>query len=76
MTSLGINAIITLVSHVVFIWLSFNILQVVDWQKIYNKSNPRMLQLLVAFISIALGYTVSSFFLNIISVSQNLTLLF
>ncbi|WP_125763623.1 DUF1146 family protein [Companilactobacillus hulinensis] len=76
MTSLGINAIITLVSHVVFIWLSFNILQVVDWRKIYNKSNPRMLQLLVAFVSIALGYTVSSFFLNIISVSQNLTLLF
>ncbi|WP_125568610.1 MULTISPECIES: DUF1146 family protein [Companilactobacillus] len=76
MTSLGINAIITLVSHVVFIWISFNALQVVDWRKIYNKSNPRMLQLLVAFVSIALGYTVSSFFLNIISVSQNLTLLF
>ncbi|WP_025024258.1 MULTISPECIES: DUF1146 family protein [Companilactobacillus] len=76
MTSLGIHAIITLVSHVVFIWISFNALQVVDWRKIYNKSNPRMLQLLVAFVSIALGYTVSSFFLNIISVSQNLTLLF
>jgi conserved hypothetical integral membrane protein len=76
MKSLGVNAIFTLISHVVFIWLSFNFLQVIDWKKIYNGSNPRLLQLLIAFISIALGYTVSSFFLNIISVSQNLTLLF
>lgn len=77
MQNLGVNAIFALVSHLVFIWLSFNCLQVIDWKKIYNKSvNPRMLQLLIAFLAIALGYTVSSFFLNIISVSQNLTLLF
>ncbi|AUI70948.1 DUF1146 family protein [Companilactobacillus alimentarius] len=76
MTNLGINAIITLVSHIIFIWISFNILQVVDWKKIYNKTNPKMLQLLVAFISIALGYTVSSFFMSIFSLSQNIVLLF
>jgi conserved hypothetical integral membrane protein len=57
MTNLGINAIITLVSHIIFIWISFNALQAVDWKKIYNKTNPKMLQLLVAFIAIALGYT-------------------
>jgi len=76
MTSLGINAIITLISHIVFIWISFNVLQVVDWKKLYNKTNPKMLQLLVAFIAIALGYTVSSFFMSIFSLAQNITLLF
>lgn len=45
MTNIGINAIITLISHVIFIWISFNVLQVVDWKKIYNKTNPKMLQL-------------------------------
>nr|WP_300561892.1 DUF1146 family protein [Companilactobacillus sp.] len=75
MHSLGITAIITIVSNLFFIWLSYNALQAVDWRKIYDKNNTRMLQLLVALISIALGYTVSSFFLSIINVSQNLTLL-
>ncbi|WP_057881758.1 DUF1146 family protein [Companilactobacillus kimchiensis] len=76
MTNIGMNAIITLISHVIFIWISFNALQAVDWKKIYNKSNPKMLQLLVAFIAIALGYTVSSFFMSIFSLSQNIALLF
>ncbi|MFD1471494.1 DUF1146 family protein [Companilactobacillus mishanensis] len=76
MRSLGLTAIITIISHLLFIWLSYNALQAIDWRKIYNKSNPKMLQLLVALVSIALGYTVSSFVLSLISVSQNLTLLF
>lgn len=75
MHSLGITAIITIISHLFFIWLSYNALQAIDWRKIYNKNNTKMLQLLVALISIALGYTVSSFLLSIINVSQNLTLL-
>lgn len=73
--SLGIQAIITTISHLFFIWLSYNALQAIDWRKIYDKNNTRMLQLLVALISIALGYTVSSFLLSILNVSQNLTLL-
>ena len=76
MTNLGINAIITLVSHIIFIWISFNALQAVDWKKIYNKTNLKMLQLLVAFIAIALGYTVSSFFMSIFSLARNINLLF
>lgn len=75
MNSLGINAIITIISHLFFIWLSYNALQAINWRKIYDKNNTRMLQLLIALISIALGYTVSSFLLSILNVSQNLTLL-
>lgn len=76
MQTVGIQGIITILSHVFFIWISLTLVQMIDTSKFIRKGDPRRAQLLMMFIAIALGFTVSSFFIDIITASQNLKFLF
>lgn len=72
MTYMGVQSLITLVSHIFFICLAFWALQSLrtdTWIRKYHIPQARLLYVLVA---IALGYTVSSFFIEFILSSQNL----
>ncbi|MFD0845338.1 DUF1146 family protein [Streptococcus saliviloxodontae] len=61
--------------HVIFIFMSYQLLtELFDWSKLIRNyiENSRRLNVLLMFVSIAIGYMVSSFFLSIIQMSQDI----
>ena len=70
-----INQFVTLTSHLVFIGLSYHMLiSLFDWAKLIKNpiENTGKLKLFLLFISIALGYLVSSFILSVLAFGQNM----
>lgn len=72
MFSFGLLGII---SHMLFIFLSFWAMKAMRIEKWIRTDHIQEARLLYFFLSIALGYTVSSFFLEFIGMSRNLALL-
>ena len=67
-----IELMFRLCSHLLFIFMSFHLLStVVSWERFLkvNADNALKIRLLILFLSIALGYLVSLFFLSIYQVS-------
>lgn len=75
-TSLGQSAIIGIISHIFFIGISFYALKAIMLEKIFKKNHVFQVQLLYILLSIAIGATVSNFFLSISRWSQQLPYLF
>ena len=70
-----INQFVTLASHLVFIGLSYHMLiSLFDWAKIIKNpiENTGKLKLFLLFISIVLGYLISSFILSVLAFGQNM----
>ncbi len=68
-----VQLLFTLSSHMLFIYLSFYLLKdLVKWEKFLKVTadNTRKLRLLVAFISIVMGYILSSFFISLYQLWQ------
>ena len=76
MNFIGIQAAGTLLSHIIFILLTFWALQAVRVEKVIRKLHVNQAKVLYLFVSIAIGYLVSSFFMEFILSSQNLIFLF
>ncbi|EHJ57219.1 hypothetical protein HMPREF9318_00179 [Streptococcus urinalis FB127-CNA-2] len=65
--------LVTLLSHLGFIWISHNLLiSLVNWNRIIKETpdNAKQIRLLIVFISIAIGYSVSHFFLECFQLTQ------
>lgn len=76
MNVIGIQSLFQLISHMFFIFMTFWAMQGLrtdQWLKKHHVSQGKFLYL---FAAIAIGYTVSSFFLDFILASQNLFYLF
>lgn len=76
MRAIGIHSLIALISHIFFICMTFWALQSLrtdTWIKKYHIPQARLLYI---FLAIAIGYNVSSFFIEFILDSQNLLHLF
>ncbi len=76
MQAIGWQSLLQIISHFIFIFLTFwamDALHIEKWIKKGHRQQARMLYVLAA---IAIGYNVSSFVLEIILSSQNLMLLF
>lgn len=67
--------LLTIISHMFFIFTSFWAMKAMRIEKWIRKNHESEARILYFFLSIALGYTVSSFFLDFISMSRNLGLL-
>ena len=70
-----INQFVTLASHLVFIGLSYQMLiSLFDWAKIIKNpiENTGKLKLFLLFISITIGFLVSSFFIYVLTLCQSL----
>lgn len=68
-----IQLFFTLSSHMFFIYLVFQLLKdLVKWDQILKvtKENAGKVRLLVALISLGLGYLISSFFLSLFQLWQ------
>lgn len=72
-----ITSFLEFLSHILFIYIAHHLLvTVVDWSKWMKVSgnNQRKIQLLILFFAIALGYLVSTFFLQILAIGRSLSL--
>lgn len=68
-----LNSSVTLISHLVFIAMTHQILRnLFDWSKLIKNTSENIgrLKVFILLVSIALGYMVSHFILEIIIVSQ------
>lgn len=74
--TMGIQAAISLISHIFFIGVSFYALQSVRLEMVFKKGKTFQIQLMYILLSIALGYTVSNFVLNFTGLSQQLPYIF
>ncbi|NLY78639.1 MAG: DUF1146 domain-containing protein [Lysinibacillus sp.] len=74
--TMGIQAAISLISHIFFIGVSFYALQSVRLEMVFKKGKTFQIQLMFILLSIALGYTVSNFVLNFTGLSQQLPYIF
>ncbi|MCO4531073.1 hypothetical protein Si103_01399 [Streptococcus infantarius subsp. infantarius] len=68
-----LNSSVTLISHLVFIAMTHQILRnLFDWSKLIKNTSENIgrLKVFILLVSIALGYMVSHFILEIITFSQ------
>lgn len=67
---------LTFFSHMLFIYLSHRLLvEVVDWSKWLKVTaeNQINIQLFILFLAVGLGYLVSTFFLDLLSIGRMLS---
>ena len=74
--SLGIQAVISIFSHIFFIGITFYALQAFRLEQIFKKGRTIQIQLIYILLSIAIGSTVSNFILDISSWSKQLPYIF
>ena len=74
--SLGQNALLSICSHIFFIGITFYALQALMYEKVFKKNHVFQVQLLFILLSIAIGSTVSNFFIDISTWSKQLPYLF
>jgi uncharacterized integral membrane protein (TIGR02327 family) len=70
----GVDAIIRIISHLMFIYISFWALQSLRIEQFFKAQYTSQIRLLLVFFTIALGFTVSSFTLEFIALCRNLFL--
>jgi len=76
MISIGYFSIIGMLSHVVFIYITWTAMQSVNVEPFVRKNKVTEARILLIFISIVIGTGVSRFVLDIIQWSQDLIYLF
>lgn len=69
-----INGMAVLVVRIVFVILSYQILKNLNWRNLFTDRNYYMAQWVCVLLSIAVGHLVSSFFLEITQLLQNMVL--
>ena len=71
----GINAVLTIMSHLVFILITWRSLIALKFDNFLKANRVRESQVLLFFIAVAIGYLVSSCFLSLVEAVKNLTYL-
>ncbi len=71
---LGIQSVITLICYLFFILISFWSIQAIPFHKFMGRYENQA-RVLIVLLSVVIGYTVSSFVLNLITTIENLTFL-
>ncbi|KRK99445.1 hypothetical protein FD04_GL002262 [Secundilactobacillus odoratitofui DSM 19909 = JCM 15043] len=74
MQTIGAQALLTIVSHFVFIFVAFWSIQKVHIENVM-RLYPNQARVLIVLLSVAVGYTCSEFFLNFIDNVRNLIFL-
>lgn len=76
MSSIGVTAIISMFSHVLFIYITWIAMQAIHIEKFIRKNKVIEARILVICLAIFIGSSVSRFFLDILQWSQDLMYLF
>jgi len=72
----GVDAIVRIVSHLMFIYISFWALQSLRIEQFFKTQFTPQIRMLMVFFAIAIGYTVSSFALELIALCRNLFIVY
>lgn len=70
--SMGLSGVLTIVSHLLFIVISFRLLTAVRFDKFLRPNHVGESRLLLLFVAITIGYNVSNFFISVLTASANL----
>ncbi|MBU5594340.1 DUF1146 family protein [Amphibacillus sp. MSJ-3] len=73
---LGTQALMSITSHIVFIIITWQVLQAVRLDEIFKKNRIFEARIVIIFLTITIGATVSNFFLDLIHWTQQLLYLF
>jgi len=73
---IGIDALLTIFSHFVFIIIAFRALQALRFDKLLKPNHVRESQVLLVLFAVALGFMTSQFFLSLVTAAKNLAYLF
>lgn len=76
MLSIGQMAITSMISHIIFIYLTWRVVQTINLEPLIRKGRIVEARILLLFITITIGTGVSRFFLEILQWSQDLIYLF
>lgn len=68
----GIDALIRIVSHFAFIYLAFWGLRSLRVEQFFKAMHTTQVRLVIVLLATAIGYTASSFFLEIIALCRNI----
>ncbi|WP_164667588.1 DUF1146 family protein [Virgibacillus doumboii] len=75
-SSIGITALISMISHLIFIYITWRVVTTVNFDPLIRKGRETEARILIMFITIAIGTGVSRFFLEFLQWSQDLMFLF
>ncbi|MFC4386521.1 DUF1146 family protein [Gracilibacillus marinus] len=70
------DSLVGFISHLFFIVLTWKVLLAVKFDDLFHKNRVFEARVLIIFITIAIGTTVSNFFLDILNWSQQLIYIF
>ncbi|WP_163969510.1 DUF1146 family protein [Oceanobacillus halotolerans] len=76
MFSIGQIAITSMISHLLFIFVTWQVIQTINIDPLIRKGKGKEAKILLVFIAIIIGSGVSRFFLEFLQWSQDLTYLF
>ncbi|MFU0789371.1 DUF1146 family protein [Cerasibacillus sp. JNUCC 74] len=76
MFSIGQQAIIGIISHLLFIYLTWRLMMSVNFEPLIRKGRAKEAQILILFLTIVIGSGVSRFFLEVLQWSRDLNHLF
>ncbi|WP_407269379.1 DUF1146 family protein [Radiobacillus sp. PE A8.2] len=76
MQTLGQQALVGILSHIIFIVITWQVLQAINIDPIIRKGKIFEARVLLILLTIVIGTTVSNFFLDILQWSGQLNLLF
>ena len=76
MISIGQIAMISMISHLIFIYITWRVMVKMNFDPIIRKGHTKEGRIFLLFLSILIGTGVSGFFLDILQWSRDLTYLF
>ena len=76
MVLIGQIAVISMISHLIFIYLTWRVLTAINFDPLIRKGKVTEARILLFFITIVIGSGVSRFFLDILQWAQDLMYLF
>ena len=76
MKQVGAHALITLVTYLVTIGMSFRVVRSLRVDKFFKKGHTVEIQIFLIFLAISMGYLVGQFLVTLVDQSAALSLLF
>lgn len=74
--SIGQLALVSMISHMIFIYMTWRVMTTINFEPLIRKGKVTEARILILFITIAIGTSVSRFVLDILQWSQDLIFLF
>jgi len=75
MLSIGQVAMMSIISHILFIYITWRLMQTVNFEPLIRKGRGTEARILLLFLTIVIGTGVSRFFLEFLQWSQDLKFL-